>query len=102
MRLLHEAGLVKRSAEGRHGIYSRAPLRLHELDDDWTPQYSRFCPSRPQRLRSYLDAMRSSPPAPRQEQTLPAQQLSDRRRQLPRERVDKQYLFDGPNGTLAE
>ena len=54
LKVLHEAGLVKRRAEGRQRIYSLAPLRLREVDD-WTAHYRRFWQGRLRRLRSYLD-----------------------------------------------
>ena len=54
LKVLHDAGLVKRRAEGRHRIYSLAPLRLREVDD-WTARYRKFWQSRLKRLRSYLD-----------------------------------------------
>jgi DNA-binding transcriptional ArsR family regulator len=54
LKVLHEAGLVKRRAEGRQRIYSLAPLRLREIDD-WTSRYRRFWQGRLKHLRSYLD-----------------------------------------------
>jgi len=54
LKVLHEAGLVKRRAEGRQRIYSLAPLRLREVDD-WTARYRKFWQGRLKRLRSYLD-----------------------------------------------
>jgi DNA-binding transcriptional ArsR family regulator len=54
LKVLHEAGLVKRRAEGRQRIYSLAPMRLREIDD-WTARYRRFWQDRLKRLRSYLD-----------------------------------------------
>jgi DNA-binding transcriptional ArsR family regulator len=54
LKVLHEAGLVSRRAEGRQRIYSLAPLRLREIDD-WTARYRRFWQGRIKRLRSYLD-----------------------------------------------
>jgi DNA-binding transcriptional ArsR family regulator len=54
LKVLHEAGLVKRRAEGRQRIYSLAPTRLREVDD-WTARYRRFWRGRLRRLRSLLD-----------------------------------------------
>jgi DNA-binding transcriptional ArsR family regulator len=54
LKVLHEAGLVRRRAEGRQRIYSLAPLRLREIDD-WTSRYRKFWRGRLKRLRSYLD-----------------------------------------------
>lgn len=54
LKVLHQAGLVKRRARGRHRIYSLAPLGLRQVDD-WTAQYRRFWQNRLRRLRSYLD-----------------------------------------------
>ena len=58
LKVLHDAGLVKRRAEGRQRIYSLAPLRLREVDD-WTARYRKFWRGRLKRLRSYLDTRRS-------------------------------------------
>ena len=58
LKVLHDAGLVKRRAEGRQRIYSLAPLRLREVDD-WTAHYRKFWQGRLKRLRSYLDTRRS-------------------------------------------
>jgi len=55
LKVLHEAGLVKRRAEGRQRIYSLAPLPLREVDD-WTASYRKFWQGRLKRLRSYLDS----------------------------------------------
>jgi DNA-binding transcriptional ArsR family regulator len=54
LKVLHDAGLVKRRVKGRQRIYSLAPLRLREVDD-WTARYRRFWQGRLKRLRSYLD-----------------------------------------------
>jgi DNA-binding transcriptional ArsR family regulator len=54
LKVLHDAGLVKRRAEGRQRIYSLAPLRLREVDD-WTAPYRKFWQGRLKRLRAYLD-----------------------------------------------
>ena len=54
LKVLHEAGLVKRRAEGRHRIYSLAPLPLREVDD-WTARYRKFWQGGLKRLRAYLD-----------------------------------------------
>jgi DNA-binding transcriptional ArsR family regulator len=54
LKVLHDAGLVKRRAKGRQRIYSLAPLRLREVDD-WTARYRRFWQGRLKRLRAYLD-----------------------------------------------
>ncbi len=58
LKVLHDAGLVKRRAEGRQRIYSLAPARLREVDD-WAARYRRFWQGRLKRLRSYLDTRRS-------------------------------------------
>ena len=55
LKVLHQAGLVKRRADGRRRIYSLAPLGLREVDD-WTAQYRKFWQSRLRRLRSFLNA----------------------------------------------
>jgi DNA-binding transcriptional ArsR family regulator len=60
LKVLHEAGLVKRRAEGRQRIYSLAPLRLREVDD-WTANYRRFWQGRLKRLHSYLDTSGAEP-----------------------------------------
>jgi DNA-binding transcriptional ArsR family regulator len=54
LKVLHEAGLVERRAEGRKRIYKLTPRRLREVDD-WTANYRRFWQGRLKRLRSYLD-----------------------------------------------
>jgi DNA-binding transcriptional ArsR family regulator len=54
LKVLHDAGLVERRAEGRRRIYSLTAERLREVDD-WTANYRRFWQSRMDRLRSYLD-----------------------------------------------
>src|SRR2546430_1872551 len=62
LKVLHEAGLVKRRAQGRQRIYSLAALPLREVDD-WTARYRRFWQGRLKHLRSYLgdEASRSEP-----------------------------------------
>jgi DNA-binding transcriptional ArsR family regulator len=57
LKVLHQAGLVKRRAAGRQRIYSLAPLRLRAVDD-WTARYRTFWQGRLKRLRSYLDTRR--------------------------------------------
>ena len=51
LKVLRDAGLVKRRAEGRQRIYSLAPLRLREVND-WTARYRKFWQGRLKRLRS--------------------------------------------------
>jgi DNA-binding transcriptional ArsR family regulator len=58
LKVLHNAGLVKRRAAGRQRIYSLNPVRLRAVDD-WTAQYRKFWQSRMKRLRLYLDTGRS-------------------------------------------
>src|SRR5215472_8275604 len=60
LKVLHDAGLVKRRAEGRRRIYSLAPLALREVDD-WTAGYRKFWQGRLKRLRAYLDTRRRAP-----------------------------------------
>jgi DNA-binding transcriptional ArsR family regulator len=69
LKVLHEAGLVKRRAEGRHRIYSLAPLPLREVDD-WTARYRKFWQGRLKLLRTYLDD--ASEPGSGQEPLQPA------------------------------
>jgi DNA-binding transcriptional ArsR family regulator len=45
LKVLHDAGLVERRAEGRRRIYSLTAERLREVDD-WTANYRRFWQSR--------------------------------------------------------
>jgi DNA-binding transcriptional ArsR family regulator len=54
LKVLHDAGLVTRRAEGRQRIYSLAPLRLREVDY-WTAPYRRFWQGRLKQLRVFLD-----------------------------------------------
>jgi DNA-binding transcriptional ArsR family regulator len=54
LKVLHDAGLVRRRAAGRQRIYSLAPSRLREVDD-WTAHYRKFWQGRLKRLRAYLD-----------------------------------------------
>jgi DNA-binding transcriptional ArsR family regulator len=54
LKILHEAGLVDRRAEGRKRIYTLTPHRLREVAD-WTANYRRFWQGRLKRLRSFLD-----------------------------------------------
>lgn len=58
LKVLHDAGLVERRAEGRRRIYSLTADRLREVDN-WTANYRRFWQSRMDRLRSYLDESES-------------------------------------------
>lgn len=55
LKVLREAGLVARRAEGRQRIYSLTPERLR-LVADWTAGYQKFWASRLKRLGAYLDA----------------------------------------------
>jgi|SRR4051794_35776819 DNA-binding transcriptional ArsR family regulator len=54
LKVLHEAGLVERRAQGRQRIYRLAPSRLREVED-WTARYRRFWRGRLRRLHAYLD-----------------------------------------------
>lgn len=54
LKILHDAGLVTRRAEGRKRIYTLTARPLREVDD-WTATYRRFWQDRLKRLRSYLD-----------------------------------------------
>jgi DNA-binding transcriptional ArsR family regulator len=54
LKVLHDAGLVTRRAEGRQRIYSLNPLQLREVDD-WTASYRRFWQGRLKQLRVFLD-----------------------------------------------
>jgi len=53
LKILHQAGLVDRRAEGRKRIYTLTPQRLREVAD-WTAHYRRW-QGRLKRLRSFLD-----------------------------------------------
>jgi DNA-binding transcriptional ArsR family regulator len=55
LKVLREAGLVARRAEGRQRIYSLTPERLR-LVAEWTAGYRKFWESRLKRLGAYLDA----------------------------------------------
>ncbi|MGH7001872.1 MAG: ArsR/SmtB family transcription factor [Stellaceae bacterium] len=54
LKVLLEAGLVSRRAEGRRRIYRLAPDKLRVVDD-WTGGYRKFWRSRLKRLGEYLD-----------------------------------------------
>jgi DNA-binding transcriptional ArsR family regulator len=54
LKILHQAGLVRRQPNGRQRIYSLAPSRLREIDE-WTAKYRRFWRDHLRRLGSYLD-----------------------------------------------
>jgi DNA-binding transcriptional ArsR family regulator len=54
LKILHQAGLVRRQPNGRQRIYSLVPSRLREIDE-WTAKYRRFWRDRLSRLGSYLD-----------------------------------------------
>jgi DNA-binding transcriptional ArsR family regulator len=55
LKVLREAGLVSRRAEGRQRIYSVTPERL-QLVAEWTARYRKFWPDRLKLLGAYLDA----------------------------------------------
>jgi DNA-binding transcriptional ArsR family regulator len=55
LKVLREAGLVARRAEGRQRIYSLTPERLQEVAD-WSAGYRKFWESRLKRLHAYLNA----------------------------------------------
>jgi len=55
LKVLREAGLVSRRAEGRQRIYSLRPGRLRVVAE-WTAGYRKFWESRLSRLGDYLDA----------------------------------------------
>jgi len=55
LRVLREAGLVARRAEGRQRIYSLTPARLR-IVAEWTAGYEKFWRSRLKRLGAYLEA----------------------------------------------
>jgi DNA-binding transcriptional ArsR family regulator len=54
LKVLLEAGLVARRAEGRARIYRLTPQRLRAVAE-WTATYRKFWRSRLQRLGEYLD-----------------------------------------------
>ncbi len=54
LRVLREAGLVARRAEGRQRIYSLTPEPLQQVAE-WTAGYRKFWPSRLKLLGAYLD-----------------------------------------------
>jgi DNA-binding transcriptional ArsR family regulator len=55
LKILREAGLVARRAEGRRRIYRLTPERLR-LVAEWTAGYQKFWTTRLKRLGAYLDA----------------------------------------------
>ena len=55
LKVLLDAGLVTRRADGRQRIYRLAPEKLKEVDE-WTAAYRRFWESRLKRLGEYLDS----------------------------------------------
>jgi DNA-binding transcriptional ArsR family regulator len=55
LKVLLEAGLVTRRAQGRQRIYSLAPRKLKAVDE-WTASYRRFWDSRLKRLGDFLDS----------------------------------------------
>jgi DNA-binding transcriptional ArsR family regulator len=54
LKVLLEAGLVSRRAQGRERIYRLAPANLR-LVHDWTGSYRKFWRGRLKRLGDYLD-----------------------------------------------
>lgn len=54
LKILREAGLVERRAEGRQRIYSARAARLAEVDV-WVAQYRRFWSEKLDSLGDYLD-----------------------------------------------
>jgi DNA-binding transcriptional ArsR family regulator len=55
LKVLLDAGLVARRAQGRQRIYRLAPEKLR-IVDEWTAGYRKFWRSRLKRLGDYLDA----------------------------------------------
>ena len=55
LKVLRDAGLVSRRADGRQRIYTLTPERL-QVVADWSARYRGFWESRLERLREYLDA----------------------------------------------
>jgi DNA-binding transcriptional ArsR family regulator len=55
LKVLLQAGLVARRAQGRQRIYRLAPEKLRVVDE-WTGGYRKFWQSRLKRLGEYLDA----------------------------------------------
>jgi DNA-binding transcriptional ArsR family regulator len=54
LKVLREAGLVSRRAEGRERIYSLTPEKLRVVEE-WTARYRKFWGNRLKRLGAYLD-----------------------------------------------
>jgi DNA-binding transcriptional ArsR family regulator len=54
LKVLHDAGLVRRRSAGRQRFYRTEPAALKEVHD-WTEQFSRFWKSRLDRLGDVLD-----------------------------------------------
>jgi DNA-binding transcriptional ArsR family regulator len=54
LKVLLDAGLVARRAEGRQRIYRLTPERLRAVDE-WTAGYRKFWQSRLNRLGEYLE-----------------------------------------------
>jgi DNA-binding transcriptional ArsR family regulator len=57
LRVLREAGLVTRRAQGRSRLYQATPAALKEVND-WTSQYREYWQGRIRRLNAYLDRTR--------------------------------------------
>jgi DNA-binding transcriptional ArsR family regulator len=55
LKVLRDAGLVSRRADGRQRIYSLTPEPLRAVAE-WTASYRKFWESRLKRLGEYLDA----------------------------------------------
>lgn len=55
LKVLREAGLVRRRSAGRQRLYMAAPVALKEVHD-WTEQFSKFWNSRLDRLGEVLDS----------------------------------------------
>jgi DNA-binding transcriptional ArsR family regulator len=55
LKVLREAGLVARRADGRRRIYRLTPERLRTIDE-WMATYRVFWQGRLERLGAYLDA----------------------------------------------
>jgi DNA-binding transcriptional ArsR family regulator len=54
LKVLHDAGLVRRRSAGRNRFYRTEPAALKEVHD-WTEQFSLFWNSRLDRLGDVLD-----------------------------------------------
>jgi DNA-binding transcriptional ArsR family regulator len=57
LKVLLEAGLMTRRAQGRQRIYSLAPRKLKAVDE-WAASYRKFWDSRLKRLGDYLDSQK--------------------------------------------